>query len=123
MKKIGLLIGAMFALLLTNQAFAQKPTKQLIVSQYYEGGQDSLYAFINRNIQYPIMAKKNRIQGECLLSIKIDEKGNVTSARVLKAVGGTCSDEAVRVVKLIKFAKSPGWAVDADISVHFVLPK
>ena len=122
MKKVLLFIGAMFAMLLTNNAFAQKPNKQLIISQYYEGGQDSLYSFINRNLKYPIMAKKNRIQGEVMLHVKIDENGNVTHAGVLKAIGGTTSEEAVRVAKLIKW-KTPGWAVEGDLPIYFVLGK
>jgi len=122
MKKIIFMIGAFLTIMLVNEVHAQKPTKQLIVSQYYEGGQDSLYSFINKNIKYPVLAKKNRIQGEVILHIKFDENGNVTGATVLKAIGGMCAEEAVRVAKLIKF-KSPGWAIDADLSVYFVLPK
>lgn len=122
MKKIITFLGTILFMVIANQAFAQKPTKQLIISQYYEGGQDSLYSFINKNIKYPVLAKKNRIQGEVILHIKFDENGTVTSATVLKAIGGMCAEEAVRVAKLIKF-KSPGWAIDADLSVYFVLPK
>ena len=122
MKKIIFMIGAFLTIMLVNEAHAQKPTKQLIVSQYYEGGQDSLYNFINRTIKYPMLAKKNRIQGEVILHIKFDENGTVTSATVLKTIGGMCAEEAVRVAKLIKF-KSPGWPIDADLSVFFVLPK
>lgn len=122
MKKIIFMIGAFLTIMLVNEVHAQKPTKQLIVSQYYEGGQDSLYSFINKNIKYPVLAKKNRIQGEVILHIKFDENGNVTGATVLKAIGGMCAEEAVRVAKLIKF-KSPGWAIDADLPVYFVLPK
>lgn len=122
MKKIIFMIGAFLTIMLVNEVRAQKPTKQLIVSQYYEGGQDSLYSFINKNIKYPVLAKKNRIQGEVILHIKFDENGNVTGATVLKAIGGMCAEEAVRVAKLIKF-KSPGWAIDADLPVYFVLPK
>lgn len=122
MKKIVLIAFGILSFAFTNQVLAQKPTKQLIVSQYYEGGQDSLYSFINKNIKYPVLAKKNRIQGEVILHIKFDENGTVTGATVLKTIGGMCAEEAVRVAKLIKF-KSPGWAIDADLPVYFVLPK
>jgi|Laugrespbdmm15sd_2_1035082.scaffolds.fasta_scaffold07350_3 protein TonB len=122
MKNLFLVLGAFLTMLMANEAYAQKPTKQLIVSQYYTGGQDSLYSFINKTIKYPILAKKNRIQGEVILHIKFDENGNVTAATVLKAIGGTCADEALRVAKLIKF-NSPGWAIDADLPIYFVLPK
>lgn len=122
MKKLGLLLVLFISLFLVNQANAQKATKTLIVSQYYEGGQDSMYSFINKNIKYPVLAKKNRIQGEVMLHIKFDENGTVTGATVLKAIGGMCAEEAVRVAKLLKF-KSPGWAIDADLPIYFVMPK
>jgi protein TonB len=120
MKKIVFVIVTFLSLAALSEVKAQVSPKPLIISQYYEGGQDSLYAFINKNKVYPIVAKKNRIQGECLIHVKFNESGIVTSATILKTIGGGCADEAVKVVKLLKF-KSPGWAIEGDIPVYFSL--
>lgn len=95
--------------------------KVLPVAEHYEGGQEKLLADIQKSITYPGMAKRNRIQGECIVSLTLTDDGRMINYKLLKNVGGGCGEEAMRVVKTLKF-KAPGYRVDATVPVRFVLP-
>ncbi|MFQ3575061.1 MAG: energy transducer TonB [Cytophagales bacterium] len=116
MKKNLLFIA--FLSMFAFSAFSQSASKPLPASEHYTGGQDSLYAFINRNLVYPPMAKRNRIQGECIVDFQIDENGKVQNAKVVKNIGGGCGEEAMRVVQMIKF-NAPGYKLNTSIPVYF----
>ncbi|MGV3539667.1 MAG: energy transducer TonB [Rufibacter sp.] len=95
-------------------------TGKLPVAEHYAGGQDSLVAHIQRSIQYPALAKRNRVQGQCLVGFTLTEDGAVTSLRILKEVGGGTGQEALRVVQLLKF-KAPGYSQQYTVPVNFKL--
>ena len=120
MKKVIFILVAFLALNAFNEVKAQTPNKSIAAAQYYEGGQDAMYKFINDNKIYPIMAKKNRIQGECIIHLQIEANGTIAFASIVSNVGGGCGAEALRVVKLLKF-NAPGYKVDANIPVYFKL--
>ncbi len=109
---------SVLALVFIVAATANAQTKQLPASQHYPGGQDSLYAFINRNFVYPPMAKRNRIQGECIVDFTIDESGRVINAKPIKNIGGGCGEEATRLVNLLKF-NAPGYRLQTSIPINF----
>lgn len=99
-----------------------KPVKPIPVSQYYEGGQDSLYAYINRTVVYPPYAKRNRISGEVILKFTLGDNGQITNVKCTKDVagGGGLSKEAIRVLNLIKFT-APGFSSEQSIPFVFKL--
>lgn len=100
---------------------ASTAKKKLIpVAEHYEGGQEAMYAFINNELKYPPLAKRNRIAGQCIVSFTLNEDGSVSNTRILKNVGGGCGEEAERVVKLLKF-NSPGYSLQTSIPVTFKL--
>lgn len=114
-----ILILLCLTLICSYSATAQsKPSKVIAAAEHYEGGQDSMYAFINRNLKYPPMAKRNRIEGECIVKVKLDENGNASEHSSVKNIGGGCGEEAVRVIKLLKF-KAPGYSMQTSIPVIF----
>lgn len=94
--------------------------KPMAIAEHYPGGQDSMYAFINSNLIYPVMAKKNRIQGECIISVLLNEDGTLSNIKVVKNIGGGCGEEALRVVSLLKF-RPPGYKIQTGVSVYFKL--
>jgi protein TonB len=120
MKKLILMVVAFIALVALKEVNAQAPTKSIAAAQYYEGGQEAMYKFINDNKIYPIMAKKNRMQGETIVHIQIEPDGRIGFATLVQNVNGGCGAEAVRVVKLLKF-RAPGFKVDCNIPVYFKL--
>ena len=77
--------------------------KVLPFAQFYEGGQTAMYDFIAQELQYPALAKRNRIMGQVIIGFTMNEDGTVANVKILKNIGGGCGDEALRVVKLLKF--------------------
>ncbi|MDJ1468068.1 TonB family protein [Cytophagaceae bacterium DM2B3-1] len=102
---------------------AQAQNKRIIpVAEYYEGGQEKLLADIQQMIQYPPTAKRNRIQGECLINFVLEADGKTSSFKLVKEIGGGCGAEAMRIAGLLKF-KAPGYRMDVGVPIKFVLPK
>ena len=132
MKKLACFLG--FSLLIAAPTFAQQTTapaatpapaaggvtKTIPVAEYYEGGQEAMYAFIEKELKYPIMAKRNRIQGTCIVSFTLNTDGTMSGVKLVKNVGGGCGEEALRVVKLLQF-KKPDYAVLTSLPVVFKL--
>jgi protein TonB len=79
-----------------------------------------MYEFINKNLQYPPMAKRNRIQGQCIVSVTLNPDGTTTNMRILKNMGAGTGEEALRIIKLLKF-NAPGYSVQSSIPVNFKL--
>lgn len=104
----------------TVYCFGQGPAKAIPVAEHYEGGQKAMYAFIESKIIYPPMAKRNRIQGECVISFLLNEDGTCTKYNIVKNIGAGCADEALRVVKLLKF-RAPGYKMQTSVPVYFKL--
>ena len=94
--------------------------KVLPVAQHYEGGQPAMYEFIAKELVYPAMAKRQRFQGQCIVSFTLNPDGSTANHKIIKNIGGGCGEEALRVVKLIKF-KAPGYSMNASIPVNFKL--
>lgn len=103
-----------------DKAGGKGADKAIPIAQYYEGGQAAMYEFINKNIQYPPMAKRNRIQGQCIVSVTLNADGTTTNMRILKNMGAGTGEEALRVVKLLKF-NAPGYSVQSSVPVNFKL--
>ncbi|MDF2457244.1 MAG: tonB-related protein [Cytophagaceae bacterium] len=111
----------------TLQATAQTPPnygppegKVVPIAEYYEGGKEAMYKFINDHIVYPVNAKRNRIQGEVIITVDLTADGKATNMKVVKNVGGGCGEEALRVAKLMKF-KASGFSTRQNLSVYYRL--
>lgn len=63
------------------------------------GGYKSVYEKLN----YPREAILAGIEGTVIISFIVDTRGNVTNAKVVRGIGGGCDEEALRVVKEMKF--------------------
>lgn len=90
-------------------------------SPEFPGGDDSLYAFIGRNIKYPEAAKKNKIEGRVFVTFVIEKDGQVSSAKILRDIGGGCGEEALRIVNSMPKWK-PGTQRGNPVRVQFNLP-
>lgn len=95
--------------------------KNIPVAEYYEGGQEAMYAFIQKELKYPILAKRNRIQGNCIVSFTLTTNGTMEGIKLVKNIGGGCGEEALRVVRLLQF-KKPDYAVLTSLPIVFKLP-
>ena len=90
------------------------------VAAYYEGGQEAMYAFIAKELKYPLMAKRNRMQGRCIVSFTLNTDGTMQGIKLVKQVGGGTGEEALRVVRLLKF-KKPEYPILTSLPIDFKL--
>jgi protein TonB len=58
---------------------------------------------LNKAVNYPAIAIKAGVQGRVTVQYIVDENGNVTDAVVLRGIGAGCDEEALRVIRLMKF--------------------
>ncbi|WP_162052042.1 energy transducer TonB [Pontibacter pamirensis] len=96
------------------------PDQVIPAAEHYEGGIEELYKAIDEELQYPAMAKRNRVQGESIVSFIINEDGSTSNIKVLRNPGAGTGEEAARVIKLLKF-KSPGYSLNASLPILFKL--
>jgi len=89
----------------------------------FPGGMAELVKFIQKNLQYPPMAREAGITGKCVLRFVVNETGEISNVEVLKGVPGCpdCDKEAVRVVKAMPKWK-PGKMTGKAVKCYFNLP-
>jgi periplasmic protein TonB len=81
----------------------------------------NLYQFIKDNLKYPQIAKENGTDGLVALSFIIEKDGSIGDIKTLKEVGDGCTQEAIRVVKMMPKWK-PGKNHGVPVRVIFNLP-
>lgn len=75
---------------------------------------------IIKNIKYPMIAEKNKIEGTVYLQVFIDEAGSPNKVIVLKDIGGGCGEAASEAVQKVKF--TPAKMKGAPVKVKLALP-
>ena len=98
-----------------------KVYEMIEVMPEYPGGQVALVKYLSKNIKYPPIYKKNKVNGRVLVSFVIDKNGKVTSAQIVKGLNEECDAEALRVI-----SKMPDWIPGekngVKVAVQFGLP-
>lgn len=64
----------------------------------FPGGESELERFVQKNIQYPRIAKEQGIEGRVIVAVVINENGDITDIEVIRGIGGGCDEEVVRVL-------------------------
>ncbi len=82
----------------------RKP-ESFIKQPNFPGGKMAMDQFIKSNMRYPDEALENKIEGTVAVDLDIDVFGDVTDAKVKHKLGYGCDEEAIRIVKLLKFEK------------------
>lgn len=87
----------------------------------YPGGEEALMKLIADNFRYPHDARDNGIQGKVILSFIIEKDGSVTEIKVVKGIGGSCDEEALRVAGLME-KWTPGHQNFKPVRVRMNMP-
>ena len=61
--------------------------------------QEKMATFIKEHLEYPSIAKIEKIEGSILVSFVIDKKGEMKDLAALNDIGGGCSEEAKRLIE------------------------
>ncbi len=77
--------------------------------------------YLKQNMQYPEMARKHKIEGECQISFVINELGEIVNPQIMRDMGAGCGIEALRLVKeMPKWI--PGKKDGIAVNVQMILP-
>lgn len=87
----------------------------------FPGGMSALMKFLSSNINYPVIAQENGIQGRVICNFVVEKNGSITDVQVVRGVDPSLDKEAVRVIKdMPKWA--PGQQRGKSVRVRFTLP-
>ncbi len=78
-------------------------TKKFLKTPEYPGGKKALSNFIKSNLQYPKEALEKKIEGIVYCTAEIDDTGKVFQVKITKGLPGGCNEEAIRLIKCLKF--------------------
>lgn len=70
----------------------------------FPGGPSALFEYLSNNVQYPVSAKENGIQGREIVTFIVEKDGSISNAKVVKSVDSSCDKEAIRLVESM-----PNW--------------
>lgn len=89
----------------------------------FPGGVTEMMKYIQKNIQYPAMAREAGISGKCYLKFVVNGDGVISDVTILKAVAGCpdCDKEAMRVIKSMPKWK-PGKQNGRTVPVYYNIP-
>ena len=104
----------------------ERKEDSFIRQPYYKGGDKALSAFVSANLQYPIQSREHKIEGDVHIRYDINHKGDVIETKIIGGLDDLCNEEAVRVVKMLKFIvpKTPRHlkvTFHKNIRIHFHL--
>ncbi len=87
----------------------------------YEGGMESMYKFLGKQLRYPAIDRRIGTEGIVYVQFVIDEFGSVTQIEVVKGISATCDREAIRVISLLPKWK-PAMQNHETVPVRMVIP-
>lgn len=101
----------------------EKHEKDFRRKAIYPGGPQAMKAFIRENLVYPEAARREKIEGTVHVQYRVNHLGEVIHARVISGLGHGCDEEALRVVRLLKFTADRNRGYKSEftqrIGIHF----
>ncbi len=95
----------------------------LVVKQ--QCAQQTLMAFIYRNVSYPLEARQNGNEGQVVVSFVVEKDGSLNYLQVLKDVGGGCGQAVLDILDAMNQANIrwvPGINQGDTVRTKFTLP-
>lgn len=77
--------------------------KNFIRIPAFPGGKDAYRQFIKENIVYPEQAILNKVEGYVHVVYTVNNIGEIVDAEVTKGIGFGCDEEAIRVIRMMKY--------------------
>jgi TonB family protein len=85
-------------------------------------GNSEWLSFLNRNLRYPDEAVNKGLTGKVVISIAVDEQGQITGFEIIESAAPALDLEAMRVVKLYPFQFIPAERNGKKIKAQFHQP-
>ncbi len=95
-------------------------TTREIVPQF-KGGLQAFGNYPAKNVQYPVDARQNNMQGRVIISFVVEKDGSIGDAKVAKSVYPSMDEEALRAIKNCpKWV--PGFRFGRPVRVAYSVP-
>lgn len=99
------------------------PIDNAIENVVFPGGEDELFKFLQKNVNYPIIASKAKIEVRVIAKFDIDSIGNTTNIRIIKSISTEFDNEIIRVISIMPSWKwNHGWKPKYRYAKDFILP-
>jgi TonB family protein len=87
----------------------------------FPGGKEAYQQFIKDNVAYPEQALSNQVEGTVYLVYTVNNIGEILDVEVTKGIGFGCDEEAIRVIRLMKYepARNRGVKMKVDMKTKF----
>ena len=86
----------------------------------FPGGDNALFQWMSNNLQYPVKAAENGIQGRVIVSFVVELDGSINDVKVIRSVDSLLDKEAIRLVRSMPRwipGKNDGQTVRVNYSV------
>jgi protein TonB len=98
-----------------------KPFRIVEQQPEFPGGMSEMYKYMQRNTQYPPIARRNNISGRVFVQFVVGRDGKIKNVSVIKGVDASLDAEALRMI-----SGMPDWIPGKQngkaVAVYFVLP-
>ncbi len=104
---------------LVDEVLPPQPVHFAEVNPMFPGGDEAMYAFLQRNLKYPKLAKEYNVQGKIYVQFIVDVDGSIRDLQILRGLPGNdlgCEAEALRVIEAMPNWK-PGLQGDKAVPV------
>ncbi|MEO8231282.1 MAG: energy transducer TonB [Ignavibacteriota bacterium] len=117
-----LFLCLLFSAILFAQDKKQSSTKDTIYFVKLEEMPEPIGGLeeIQRKVIYPPEAKEQGVQGKVYVLAYINEEGIVDSTKIIRGIGGSCDEAAMKAIKQIKF--KPGRQKGIPMKVQVTIP-
>lgn len=86
----------------------------------FQKKETNLQSFMAENFIYPEEALRRNITGVVRINFIVEPHGRISNVRVMEHVGAGCSEEAIRLVKLLRW--KPGMRDGKAVRVNLTMP-
>ena len=87
----------------------------------FPGGMVELMKWLSKNLKYPPLAQKQKIQGRVVVAFIINKDGSIADAKVVSSIDPQLDGEAMRVVRMMPHWK-PGINNNQPCRTMFAIP-
>ena len=88
----------------------------------FPGGDEDLKQWINSNVQYPIIAIQENIQGRVFVKFIIEKDGSIGKVEIARGRHPELDKEAIRVIRSIPFKFKPAILKGKAVRTWFTYP-
>jgi TonB family protein len=79
------------------------------VAPAFQGGPEAMQLFLKKNLVYPHVAKRRKIEGTAIVKVSVDKNGTILKPQPVSKIGSGIEEEAMRLVQAM-----PAWIPGSD---------